>query len=227
MKLIKKLTSVVLAGAMTLVMSVCAFATTDITAEEKVILTRAEEKAIELGVDVQTSAKYKEYVSQASTYLAKNELTQEQIDALVKAVDDATATAQAEMKAKGVFKLSELSAEDFAKLYDKVGNQITVAAEAVGIVVKKTADGFEVEDVKASAEGKKEDKEQKKDTYVQTNPVIKQTGSDIADIDMSAASVNTTADMTSTVVLAVLFVGAVVVCGVVAKKKNLFFGMEA
>ncbi len=228
MNRMKKLASVVLAGVLTLAMSTGVFATAGITAQEQTILDTAKAKAIELGVNVDTSAKYKEYVSQATTYLVKNELSQAQVDAMVKAVEDAAATAQAEMKEKGVTKLSDLTTEDFTKLYDAVGAQITAAAKAVGIVVKKTADGYAVEDVTTVSEDKSEDKsEQKADTYVQTNSVIKQTGAQIADVEMSAATVDTAADMTSTVVISVLFVGAVVVCGVVAKKKNLFSNVEA
>lgn len=221
MKGLKKITAAILAGAMTLAMSVSAFATVGISPEEQKILDTAKAKAIELGVDVDTSAKYKEYVSQATTYLVKNELSQEQADAMVKAVDDAATTAVAEMQTKGVAKLSDLSAEDFTQLFDKVGTQVTTAAKAVGIVVKQTADGgYAVEDVKTGDT-------KKADTYVQTNSVIKQTGAEVADVEMSVATVDTTADMTGTAMIGVLFAGAVVVCGVVAKKKNLFSSVEA
>lgn len=218
----KRLTSVVLAGVLTLGMSVGVFATAGISTSEQTILDTAKAEAVELGVDVNTSDKYKAYMSQASTYLVKNELNQAQVDAMVKAIEDASATAEAMMKEKGVDKLSQLSSSDFAKLYDSVGAQIADAAKAVGIVVKKTEDGYEVEDLVKDSDKT----DTKADTYIQANPVIKQTGAEIADVDMTGATVETATDMTSTVVISVLFVGAVVVCGVVAKKKNLFSGAE-
>lgn len=227
MNRMKKIASVILAGAMSLVMSVGVFATTGITPSEQKILDTAKEKAIELGVNVDTSAKYKEYMSQASTYLVKNELNQEQTDAMVKAVNDAAATALSEMKANGVSSLSQLDKDTFTKLFDRVGTQITNAAKAVGIVVKKTADGYAVEDIVTTQPGDSNQADIKNDIYMQTGSVIKQTGSEIADVDNVTASVSMATDMTNTVVLSVLFVGAVAVCGVVAKKKNLFSGVEA
>lgn len=228
MSKMKKLVSFVLAGAMTLAMSVCTFAATPgITDAEQKILDEARAKATYLGVDVNTSKTYQEYYSQASTYLAKNDLSQAQIDAMVAAVDEAASTAKAEMDAKGVAKLGDLDKTAFEALFEKVSNQVTTAAKAVGIVIKRDANGgFVVEPVTTSNDDKKTD------VYVQgggSNKVVQQTGADLAaDKVDTAASIDTTAtSMTSTVVMSVMFVGAVAVCGVVAKKKNLFSGVEA
>ncbi len=239
MRTIKKLVSLVLAGAMVLAMSVSAFATTGISPEEQKILDEAHTKAVELGVNTEKSRMYKEYISQASTYLAKNELSKTQIDAMVKAIDDAAATAKSFMQSKGVSKLGELSQEDFNKLFEQVGDQIVIAAKAVGIVVKKTADGYEVEDLLPAKnednETEKEDKKdtlvdnRKPDTYMQTTSVVKQTGAELAvdQTELSAASMDTAVNMAPAVVWGVMLVGAVAVCGVVAKKKKLFSGAEA
>ena len=194
----KKLISFVLAGAMTLAMSVSAFAAQGVTAAEQKILDQAKVKAEELGVDTNTSSQYKNYYGQAESYLARNELTQTQIDAMVAAVDEAAATAKAEMAANGVTRLGDLSPSVFAALEDKVANQITKAAAAVGIKVVVTKDGWAVQDLKG-------------DTVIDNEKPIKQTGS----------------DMTTTAVMAVMFVGALSACVVVAKKRNLFAGVEA
>ncbi|MCI8371256.1 MAG: hypothetical protein HFI75_02465 [Lachnospiraceae bacterium] len=230
MKKFKKLVSLVLAGTMALAMSISTFAATaGITADEQRILDQAEAKAVELGVS--NTQTYKDYVSQATTYLAKNELNAEQVNAMVKAVDEAAATAQAEMKAKGVSTLLELSKEDITALFSKVEGEVTKAAAAVGIVIVKTNDGFEVKDLpkEDSKNPQNPDSDKKSDTYLQTTTVIKQTGTDLAADKVGASvSVDTAAtDMTTTVILGVMFVGAVAVCGVVAKRKNLFSGVEA
>lgn len=194
----KKLVSFVLAGAMTLAMSVSAFAATGVTAAEQKILDQAKVKAEELGVDTNTSSQYKSYYAQAESYLVKNDLSQEQINAMVAAIDEAAATAKAEMAANGVTRLGDLSPSVFSALEDKVAAQITKAAEAVGIKVVATKDGWAVQDLDNNK------------IVTPGNP-IKQTGS----------------DMTTTVVMAVMFVGALSACVVVAKKRNLFAGVEA
>lgn len=228
MKKMKKLISVVLAGAMALALSVSVMATPGITPAEQKILDKAETEAVRLGVDVEHSKMYKEYVSQASTYLAKNVLSAKQIDALVKAVEEAAATAKADLKAKGLTSLDELSEADFKALFNKVGDQIVKAAEAVGIKVKKTANGFEVEPVLNESDSD-EEKVGSKDVYVQSNAVIAQTGAELATDKVSVpASVQLEGnDMTTTVVMGVMFVGVVAACVVVAKKKDLFSGVEA
>lgn len=198
----KKLVSFVLAGAMTLAMSVSAFATTGITDAEQKILNQAEAKAKELGVDTATSRQYKDYYAQASKYLSDNDLTDEQVNAMVAAVDEAAATAKAEMAANGVTKLSDLSASVFSSLESKVADQITKSAAAVGITVVATKDGWKVQDVKG-------------------NPVIEQTSTTTGPIKQTGS------DVTTTAVMAVMFVGALSACVVVAKKRNLFAGAEA
>lgn len=231
MKKMKKLVSVVLAGAMALAMSVSVMATPGITTAEQKILDKAKVEAKDLGVDVNTSKMYKEYVSQASTYLAKNELSQKQIDALVKAVENAAATAKADLEAKGLKSLDELSEADFKALFDKVGDQIVKAAEAVGIKVKKTATGFDVEPIvnDSNSSSDKEDTVGSKDIYIQSNTPIRQTGAELATdkVSVPAAVELEVSDTTTTVVMSVMFVGVVAACVVVAKKKNLFSGVEA
>ena len=201
----KKLVSFVLAGAMTLAMSVSAFAATGVTETEQKILNEAKAKAVELGVNVNTSQRYKDYYAQAETYLVKNDLTDKQVDALVAAVDEAAATAKKEMSSNGVSKLGDLSSSVFAALESKVSSQITKAAEAVGIHVTKTANGWEVQDVNGNTVA------QNTTGTNGSNATIKQTG----------------AELTTTVVMAVMFVGALSACVVVAKKRNLFANAEA
>lgn len=201
----KKLVSFALAGAMSLAMTVSAFAATGVTTTEQKILNEAKAKALELGVDVDASQRYKDYYAQAESYLVKNDLSDKQVEALVAAVDEAAAAAQKEMDSNGAAKLSDLSANVFASLESKVAAQITKAAEAVGIHVAQTANGWEVQDVNGN-------------TVVQST-----TGSD----GSNATIKQTGAELTSTVVMAVMFVGALSACIVVAKKKNLFAGVEA
>lgn len=199
MSRMKKFFGVLMASAMTLAMSVSAFAATGVTAAEQTILDAAKSKAVELGVDVNTSKQYKSYYSQAETYLASNDLSQDQVNAMVAAVNEAAATAKAEMDAKGVAKLSDLSQDIFTALESKVANQITKAAEKVGIQISATASGWTVQ---AIGNGK---------TVASSTGVIKQTG----------------ANLSTTIVMAVMFAGAVTVCGVVATKRRLFAGVEA
>lgn len=215
MRKMKMLVSVLLTGAMILATSVSAFATTGVTVEEQRILDTAKTKAVELGVDVNSSAKYKEYISQTTTYLSQNDLSQKQIDALVVAIDGATTTAKSQMVSSGVNTLTELNTADFETLLKKVEDQVIAATKEVGITIQKNADGSYT----VLAAGK---------VVVNNNSPIKQTGTDIAaDKVRASVSIDTTADMTTTVMLGVMFVGAVAVCGVVAKKKKLFSGVEA
>lgn len=205
MKKLKRLVSVVLAGAMTLAMSVSAFAATGVTKSEQKILNEAKAKALELGVDVDASQRFKDYYAQAESYLVKNDLSDAQVDALVAAVDEAASTAKKEMDSNGAAKLSDLSSGVFSTLESKVASQITKAAEAVGIHVTQTANGWEVQDVNGNA-------------VVQST-----TGSD----GSNATIKQTGAELTTTVVMAVMFVGALSACIVVAKKRNLFVNAEA
>lgn len=199
MSRMKKVFSVLMASAMTLAMSVSAFAATGVTAAEQTILDTAKSKAVELGVNVDTSVQYKNYYSQAETYLASNDLSQEQVNAMVAAVEEAASTAKAEMNAQGVTKLSDLSKDTFSTLETKVANQVTAAAAKVGITISATADGWTV---KAVSNGT---------TVASSSNVIKQTG----------------ADLSTTVVMAAMFIGAVAVCGFVATKRKLFASVEA
>lgn len=205
MKKLKRLVSVVLVGAMTLAMSVSAFAATGVTKTEQKILNEAKAKALELGVDVDASQRFKDYYAQAESYLVKNDLSDAQVDALVAAVDEAASTAKKEMDSNGAAKLSDLSSGVFSTLESKVASQITKAAEAVGIHVTQTANGWEVQDVNGNA-------------VVQST-----TGSD----GSNATIKQTGAELTTTVVMAVMFVGALSACIVVAKKRNLFVNAEA
>lgn len=243
MRTVKKLVSFVLAGVMALAMSVSVFAaTTGISTDEQRILDEAKIKATELGVK-ETSEMYQKYMSEASTYLAKNELSKAQVDAMVKAIDDAAATAKSYMKSKGVSRLGQLSSKDFNELFDQVGEKIVAAAKAVGIVVKKTADGYEVEDLVPAGQddkGNNDNKDNKDnkgntpgdnrtpDIYMQTGSTIKQTGPElvVAQAELPAAPTEIAADMTPAVIWGVILVGVVAVCGVVAKKKELFSGTE-
>lgn len=61
MKMMKKIASLVLAGAMTLSMSVAAFALTGVSTEEQKILDAAPAKAAELGVSTD-SAQYRNII---------------------------------------------------------------------------------------------------------------------------------------------------------------------
>lgn len=224
MRTVKKLVSFVLAGAMAFGMSVSVFATSGISDSEQKILDEAKTKAVELGVDVKNSKMYKEYISQASTYLAKNALNQTQVDAMVKAIDDATATAKAKMQDKNVSSLAKLSTEDFNKLFDQVGNQITESAKAVGISVKKTSEGYEVEALAPDADKTID----KADVYVQTNSVIKQTGPELLEDqnEMLEVQMDTATAVKPIVLWCVMLAGAVVACGIVVKKKKLFSDSE-
>lgn len=200
MSKMKKVLSVLMAGAMTLAMSVSAFAATGVSAAEQTILDTAKLKAIELGVDVSKSTQYKNYYSQAETYLASNDLSEEQVNAMVTAVNEAAATAKTEMSAQGVTKLSDLSKSVLGSLESKVASQITTAAAKVGIEISASSNGWSVKAVNNGT------------TVASSSNVIKQTGAP---------------DFTTTVVMSAMFVGAVAVCGVVAKKRKLFAIAEA
>lgn len=195
---IKKLICAALAGIMVLGMSTVAFAAPGITTEEQAILTEAKAKAAELGVS-ESSAEFKKYYSQAETFLTSNEVTADQAKELVAAVDTAAATAKAEMTAQGVSTLKELKtakADVFVALESKVAEQVKSATEAVGVSISVDAKGV----ISANVNGK---------TAVDAGKVVEQTGF----------------DMTATVVVAAVFVSAIVACLVVASKKK--FAEEA
>lgn len=193
MKTMKKLVGAVLVGAMTLAMSVTAFAATGVSADEQALLDKATAKAKELGVDTNASAQYKQYYAQAEQFLASNELTAEQTKELAASVDEAAATVKKEMDAQGATKLGDLKANtDLVKsLESKVVSQVKTAAAKVGITISVDASG----NYTATAGDAK--------VADSSNP-IKQTGF----------------DLTATVVVAAAFVGAVAVCLVVASKKR-------
>lgn len=200
MSKMKKVIGVFLAATMTFAMGVSTFAATGITTAEQTILTEAKQKAVELGVDVNTSSQFKSKYAEAEAYLAKNDLTQEQANAMVASINEAATTAKTEMGAKGVTKLTDLSSDVFSALQSKVTSQIKKSAEAVGITISVEADGTVTAQNVTTG-----------DTVSSTTSVIKQTG----------------ADMTATIVIAAMFLGAVAVCGFVASKKKLFAGVEA
>lgn len=195
MSKMKKVIGVILAATMTFAMGVSTFAATGITTAEQTILTEAKQKAIELGVDVNTSSQFKSKYAEAEAYLAKNDLTQEQVNAMVAAIDQAATTAKTEMNAKGVTKLTDLSSDVFSALQSKVVSQVKTSAAAVGITISVAADGTVTAQNTTTG-----------DTVSSTTGVIKQTG----------------ADLTATIVISAMFLGAVAVCGFVASKKKLF-----
>lgn len=193
MKSMKKLVSAIVVGAATLAMSVTAFAATGVSSEEQALLDKATAKAQEVGVDTTASAQFKQYYAQAEQFLASNDLTAEQTKEMSAAIDDASETVKAEMKAQGVTKLGDLKANtDLVKsLENKVTAQIKTAAEKVGIKISVDASG----NYTASVGNKK--------VADSSNP-IKQTGFDLM----------------ATVVVAAAFIGAAAVCIVVASKKR-------
>lgn len=199
MKMMKKVTSLVLAGAMTLAMSVSAFAATGISAEEQKILDTAAVKAAELGVST-SSAQYQKYYSQATTYLQQNDMDATQINGALTAMDQATAEAKAAMQEAGVTSLLDLDKDKLTSLTSTCATTIQKELDKAGIKVQVSADG-----TVSFTENKKTDDGVKNNTVVNTGSVIKQTGS----------------DMTATAAVAVAVVGAVAACGVVAKKKGL------
>jgi len=203
MKMMKKIASLVLAGAMTLSMSVAAFALTGVSTEEQKILDAAPAKAAELGVST-NSAQYQKYYSQAVTYVQQNDMTTEQVNGAITAMNDATAKAKTAMNKAGVTSLFDLDKDTLASLTKDCAKVVTDELAAVGIKVKVSADGTVTGVVKNTETGKA-------NTVVSTTNVIKQTGS----------------DMTATVVASAAVVGAIAACGVVAKKKGLFSKAEA
>lgn len=237
MNKVKKLVSVVLAGAMALAMSISVMAATaGITPAEQKILDEAEKRAKEL--DVYGTKTYEEYVSEATRYLSQNELSDEQVDALVKAVDEAADTALAEMKAKGVSSLKDLSSEDLLKVIEKAESQVIAAAEKVGIKIQKVGDKYLITTEQRGSEPASQTNPDNASpsSDIKTNVIIddathvvKQTGAELAldGVDAAASIDATGLNTTGTVVMAVMFVGAVVACGVVAKKKDLFSSAEA
>lgn len=190
---IRKLLCAVLAGVMVLGMSTVAFAAPGITEDEQAVLTEAKTKAAELGVS-ESSTEFKKYYSQAETFLTSNDVTAAQAKDLVAAIDTAAATAKAEMNAQGVATLKELKtakADVFTALTTKVVDQVKAATEAVGVSVSVNAKG----EVSANVDNK---------TVIDSGKVVEQTGFSV----------------TSTVVVAAIFVGAVAACLVVASKKK-------
>ena len=173
MKMMKKIASLVLAGAMTLSMSVAAFALTGVSTEEQKILDAAPAKAAELGVSTD-SAQYQKYYSQAVTYVQQNDMTTEQVNGAITAMNDATAKAKTAMNKAGVTSLFDLD-KDCAKV-------VTDELAAVGIEVKVSADGTVTGVVKNTETGKA-------NTVVSTTNVIKQTGSDMTATVVASAAV--------------------------------------
>lgn len=216
MRKLKKLMSVALAGAMALAMSVSVFAA-GISSDEQKILDTAKARAVELGVA--GTETYKNYVAQAESYLTANDLSSTQANAMVNAVNAAATKASQSLSAGQT--LFDLSKEELTSLFKEVANDVKVAANAVGITMEIDANG------NITVHAPKDDGT--KTQVGNTGKVIKQTGTDLA-IDKVGTSVTvapTATDMTTTVVLCVMFVGAVAVCGVVAKKKKLFSSVEA
>lgn len=201
MKITKKVLSVVLAGAMTLTMSVATFAATNISADEQKILDQAKAKAAELGVS-EDSAQFQQYYSQAVSYVQSNDMTAEQVEGALTAMDKAAAEAETAMKTAGVSSLLDLDKDTLKSLVSECSDTIQTEFDKVGIQVKLAADGtVTIESEKTDADGNKTNS-----VVIQSGSVVKQTGS----------------DMTATAVVAVAVLGAVATCGVVAKRKGLF-----
>lgn len=194
MKMMKKVASLVLAGAMVLSMSVAAFAATGISADEQKILDAAPAKAAELGVSTEGPS-YKSYYAQATSFLQKEDLSAAQVDGALKAMNDATAQAKAEMDKAGVAKLSELSTDTLSTVVSNCTKTVNDELKKVGVDVT----------VSVSVDGSASVKVGNDKVGSNENP-IKQTGSDLS----------------ATAAVAVAVVGAVVACGVVAKKRDLF-----
>lgn len=210
MKMMKKVASFVLAGAMTLSMSVAAFALTGVSSEEQKILDAAPAKAQELGVSTD-SAQYKKYYSQAVTYVQQNDMTTTQVNGALTAMDDATAKAKAAMDKAGVNSLLDLDQATLKSLTSECAEIINKELDSVGIKVKVSADGSVVIEQTPVNAPDGSNTTTKPNTVLTTTNVIKQTGS----------------DMTATVVVGAALVGAVAACGVVARKKGLFAKTEA
>ena len=204
MSKMKKVMVLLMAAVMVACMSLTAFAATGVTAEEQKILDEATAKAKELGVDTTNSKKFKDTYAQAESYLAQAEPTTEQIDALVKTVDECATTAKTAMSENGAVKLSDLSDSVLSSVEDTVMTTVKESAAKVGITISfaKNADGsISYKASVPTAEGSK--------TVATNDTVVKQTGSNLS----------------TTVVVAAMLVGAVAVCGVVASKKR--FAEEA
>ena len=139
MKMMKKIASLVLAGAMTLSMSVAAFALTGVSTEEQKILDAAPAKAAELGVST-NSAQYQKYYSQAVTYVQQNDMTTEQVNGAITAMNDATAKAKTAMNKAGVTSLFDLDKDTLASLTKDCAKVVTDELAAVGIEVKVSHD---------------------------------------------------------------------------------------
>lgn len=208
-KVMKKIASLVLAGAMTLSMSVAAFALTGVTAEEQKILDAAPAKAAELGVPT-SSEQYQKYYSQAVTYVQQNDMTTTQVNGALKAMDDATVEAKTAMEKAGVSSLLDLDEATLKSLTASCATVINKELQAVGIEVRVSADGT-VTGVTQGTKNPTSTDTPKQNTVISSTRVVKQTGS----------------DMTATVVVAATVVGAVAACGVVSKKKGLFAKTEA
>lgn len=206
----KKIASLVLAGAMTLSMSMAAFALTGVTAEEQKILDAAPAKAAELGVPT-SSAQYQKYYSQAVTYVQQNDMTTTQVDGALKAMDDATAEAKTAMEKAGVSSLLDLDEATLKSLTASCASVINKELQAVGIEVRVSADGTVTGVTAPDKNDPTATNTPKQNTVISSTKVVKQTGS----------------DMTATVVVAATVVGAVAACGVVSKKKGLFAKTEA
>ncbi len=195
MSKMRKFLGVLAAATMTLPMAVPAFATTGVSSADQTILTEIKQKSVEVGIDVDSSSTYKSMYAQVESFLAQNDLSTEQVNALVAAVDSAATKAESVMSANGVSSLSGLSSDVYASLKDTVASNIKTAAAAVGITVSvDTAN--ETATATLTSTGT---------TVASTSSVIKQTG----------------ADLTATFAVAVSLLGAVAVFGVVASKKNV------
>lgn len=214
----KRVLSAALAGVMTLALSTAVFAATNISDSEQKILDAAKAKAAELGVS-ESSAQFEQYYSQAVSYVQQYDMTEEEVNGAMKAMDEAADVAEAKMKEAGVTSLFDLDKDTLKALGASCTAVIQKEFDAVGIKVQLSADGGVTFVKETTSTDNKNDNNApvssteplKNNTVFQTTKVVKQTGS----------------DLTATVVVAAAVVGAVAACGVVAKKKGLFEGTEA
>lgn len=197
----KKFAAVLAAGVLSASMCMPAMAASGVSAEEQKILNKMESSATGFGVT--STSLYASYYSQAESWLASGEvdLTAKQVEAVLKAVDQAAALLQDAIDANGAANASDLlniiGKDGIMKIAQQIVDAIAPGLKEVGIVI--TADMLAgdsgVINVKLAKDGT---------TIGSSDKVIKKTG-------MNAGA---------TFAVAAGLVTALVGCAVTAKKNN-------
>lgn len=197
----KKFAAVLAAGVLSASMCMPALAASGVSAEEQKILNKMESSAAGFGVtDVSL---YASYYSQAESWLASREvdLTASQVDAVLKAIDQAAGLLQQAIDANGAASAKDLlniiGKNGIMQIAQQIVDAIAPGLKEVGIII--TADMLAgdngVINVKLAKDGT---------TIGSSDKVIKKTG-------MNAGA---------TYAVAAGFVMALVGCAAVAKKNN-------